>query len=505
MAFRCNVFIVFTLLILASGANSEVPEPSLLKGKQYIYSFSLDTAISTFDSLLKIYPEDPVLYFYRGYARLIMYSQAMTNEKLLEQMETDFYNVMDKIEGKPEKTARDYFYLAFSYGALGASAAVDKSYYQAFLKGRKAKNYLEKVVELDSTYFDAYFGLGIYHYYVGLLPGIFRFFAGILGFTGDRELGLRELGIAAEKGKHFQIEAQFVKASILYFMENEPQAIHQIRLLGNRYPLNPVVPMLLGYHFRRNGMPDQAIPYFLQVQDYFGETLPQIYQMKYYNLAVAYFLKNDFEQAESILKEKLEPEFPRMTMYYQSAYRYYLGLIFLIKGKPDEGYRLLAEIPDRNHTSFWYLSSRLFLKNPIPDRIFAEIMSYRNEIFCHNTNNLQREERIEAYYRNHDKDVWYYYYLDSKGLRYYLSHDYERAHRLYYELRAKIRYFEGTNYVTGWILLHHARVLIKLRQYEQAENLIREVKKIDDDYIRFIAEREYGILIREKDNGERTI
>ena len=64
----------------------------------------------------------------------------------------------------------------------------------------RGKNYLEDVVEKDPTYYDAYLGLGIYHYLADILPKFVKILSFVLGVEGDRDKGIVELNIAAEKG-----------------------------------------------------------------------------------------------------------------------------------------------------------------------------------------------------------------------------------------------------------------------------------------------------------------
>jgi tetratricopeptide (TPR) repeat protein len=502
---RLYTVIIAFIILTATGLSNPVKvfKKEILRGKELIYQFDLVKAEHYFDSLIQTYPNQPIPYFYRGYIKLILFSQDMVNEKLMKGLESDFQNCVENIRRIPdyEKDSRLTYYLGLSYGAIGIRYALDQSYLKAYWYGRKGKSYLEKSARLDTTFYDVYLGLGIYHYYIGLMPGIIKFFARLLGFSGNREVGLLEIARCAKKGEEFKTEAQLAEDVIRYFMQNELDRIYSIAKLGTMYPRNPVIPMLVGYHFRRTGYPEKAIPYFLQVQDSVKSYVPQIYQMKYYNLAVCRYLMNEFTDVSRILNVFLKPEMDRMTEYYQSAYHYYTGLLYLIQGKIPEGKQELSKIPDKKHTSFWFLTAEPFRYYRISSP-FRWIIEYRNNVFSHKFQNRQLEEKILKYYDLNHKDLWYYYYLDSKGMELYLRGKYREALKVFNHLYQESKQFEKARYFKKWVLLHFGRTLIKLHKYDEAKSLVEMAKDIRDDYIKFIAEREL-FIIKNSQNKEK--
>lgn len=502
-----KVFIFFVILTssIFSSPLSEVEQDQIIfKGKQLIYNARLQEALNYFDSLRVRYPNLPMTHFYKGYIKLLIYSQDMKNDSLLASMKNDFNRTIKAIEmikGHRENKELQY-YLGLSFGAIGAYYAVDKNYLKGYWFGRKAKNYLVKAKELDSTYYDVYLGLGIYHYYVGLMPSVLKIFANILGFSGSKEKGLYEIALCAQNGKHFRVEAKFLHALLTYFMQNEmTNSIKTIEELGMKFPENPVVPLLLGYHHRRNGRPGISLKYYVQISDSVIEELPQIYQMKYYNMVVSYFLLNQYDTSIKILDNHLEPYRFQMTEYYQSALNYYKGIIYLIRGKSEEALTLLQKILDKKHTSYWYFSAQPFVKYPI-NETFRNIMRYRNNVFC---NDYQNEsilrKQIEEYYSSHPSDFWYMLYLDTRAQAEYSHGNYTNAEKQFLQLIKEMEEYSKAEYFQKWVYVHYARVLAKLNKYDEAEQFLEKAKSIDDDYIKFICEREKFILNKAK-HGE---
>ena len=69
---------------------------------------------------------------------------------------------------------------------------------KAHWHGRRGKNALLSLVEIDPDYNDAYLGLGIYHYYSAVLPKIVRTLSYVMGIRGDKESGF----VAAAACRH---------------------------------------------------------------------------------------------------------------------------------------------------------------------------------------------------------------------------------------------------------------------------------------------------------------
>ncbi|MCK5077278.1 MAG: hypothetical protein KAR38_12930, partial [Calditrichia bacterium] len=185
-----KIFSAIFLFVILSNipllANEKMLENELTKGKEYIYRFDVENGYPFFDSLIQVYPKKPIPYFYKGYFQLLIFSQDMTNEDLLKNMKGNFDRCIKLIKDreKYENFAHYNYYLGLSSGAIGIYYILDKNYFKGFIYGRRAKNYLEKTVKINENYYDAYLGLGIYHYYVGLMSGIKKFFAGLFGFSG---------------------------------------------------------------------------------------------------------------------------------------------------------------------------------------------------------------------------------------------------------------------------------------------------------------------------------
>lgn len=85
------------------------------------------------------------------------------------------------------------FYLGSAYGYKSLLLAQKGSWLKSLLSGLKAKGKFAEAIKLDSTLYDAYTGMGSYHYWSSVKLGKY------LPFLPDnREIGLRELRIASD-------------------------------------------------------------------------------------------------------------------------------------------------------------------------------------------------------------------------------------------------------------------------------------------------------------------
>ena len=89
---------------------------------------------------------------------------------------------------------------------------------------------------------DAEFGIGMYRYYAGVAPAVFRFLRFLLLLPGgDREGGLAQLERAARLGLLVRGEAQFqIHVLYLWYEHKSKEALAIVRDLQQRYPHNPL-------------------------------------------------------------------------------------------------------------------------------------------------------------------------------------------------------------------------------------------------------------------------
>lgn len=140
------------------------------------------------------------------------------------------------------RRAEAWFYLGAAYGARSQFRVYRGERLAAARDGKRIKAALEQALALDPSMHDAEFGIGMYRYYAGVAPAIFKFLRFLLALPGgDREDGLRQLERAATLGRLVRGEAQFqIHVLYLWYEKKWPEALTIIRALQARYPHNPL-------------------------------------------------------------------------------------------------------------------------------------------------------------------------------------------------------------------------------------------------------------------------
>ena len=142
--------------------------------------------------------------------------------------------------------AEAWFYLGGAYGARAQWRVLRGEHVGAARDGKRIKEALERSLALDPQLQEAYFGIGLYHYYADVAPAaakILRFLLLLPG--GDRTQGMKEMLRARERAL-LRDEADYQLHVIDLWYEKQPQrALDLLTQLRDRHPRNPLFPQLI--------------------------------------------------------------------------------------------------------------------------------------------------------------------------------------------------------------------------------------------------------------------
>ncbi len=140
------------------------------------------------------------------------------------------------------KRAEAWFYLGGAYGTRVLLRGHRGQYLAAARDGKRIHDSLQQAIKLDSSLDDAYFGLGLYHYYAAIAPRAARILSALLFLPGgDRAGGLREMEQTRSRGMLLRGEADYQLHLIYLWYERQwTTALGLIDGLRARYPHNPV-------------------------------------------------------------------------------------------------------------------------------------------------------------------------------------------------------------------------------------------------------------------------
>lgn len=164
--------------------------------------------------------------------------------------------------------ARNYLYESLGYALQARLDALRDHALPTARAGKKMRNLSLTALKLDSNLSDAYLPVGLYNYFVATLPTYVKMLKFLIALPGgNRELGLRQLRLAAEKGEFTSGEAQFHLAKDLS-RRNEQQYARSLELfreMAQEYPHNPLWKLLLGGLEVRLGHTEQGEDLYREV------------------------------------------------------------------------------------------------------------------------------------------------------------------------------------------------------------------------------------------------
>jgi len=146
---------------------------------------------------------------------------------------------------EPER-AEAWFYLGGAYGARAQWRVLRGERLAAARDGKRIKLALERALALDPTLQDAYFGIGLYHYYADVAPTAAKMVRWLLALPGgDKTEGLRQMLRARESGELLRDEADYQLHLIYLWYEKQPEhALALLRKLQQAHPRNPLFAQL---------------------------------------------------------------------------------------------------------------------------------------------------------------------------------------------------------------------------------------------------------------------
>jgi tetratricopeptide (TPR) repeat protein len=143
--------------------------------------------------------------------------------------------------------AEAWFYLGGAYGARAQWRVLRRERLGAARDGKRIKEALERALALDPRLQEAYFGIGLYHYYADVAPAAAKMLRWLLLLPGgDKTQGMQEMMRAREHAELFGDEADYQLHDIYLWYEKQPQrALTLLTNLRDRHPRNPLFPQLI--------------------------------------------------------------------------------------------------------------------------------------------------------------------------------------------------------------------------------------------------------------------
>jgi len=202
-----------------------------------LYNDRYDAAEKVARLMVSSYPDDPLGHLFTG---ITLVTAAYDAEEALREREfRTSLAAAERLAGlqiaSGDRHTRAWGFLVLGHAASYRAVWEAKfgSKLTAARAGRTAAGLYERGLRADSTVYDLYFGLGLYHYWKSAKAGVLRWL-GIV--SDDKERGLRELETAAEGSL---ISREAARSSLVWVRLDRKEYREAVALgdsLMRRYP-----------------------------------------------------------------------------------------------------------------------------------------------------------------------------------------------------------------------------------------------------------------------------
>jgi len=302
-----GIILLLTGFIEASAQDYGKVHELITQGTDALYDIDFDKALSKFQEAKSIAPGDlrgpffeSTVYFWKA-----LFTRNRGDYDTYLKLSDALIDKCEDVADKNENDLDARFYLGWTYTIRAFVIYwMDRNALRAASDIKDGYRSLSFVVEKNPAYYDAYMGLGVYNYMVSMIPRKLQWVASILGFSGDRDEGKRQLTIAAEKGTYTNTEAKFYLTLLAWREENYVLAESYASQLTEKYPESPATWMLWGLLLTQQDKMKEAVDAFEKALIYNkGKESEIVYKASYGALGNAYFRMNNFQKAIELGKK----------------------------------------------------------------------------------------------------------------------------------------------------------------------------------------------------------
>lgn len=239
--------------------------PEIDAGFQLLYTLKLAEARAQFAAWQQAHPEDPLGHaseagsylFEESYQQNVLTSEFFLDDKRFlgkvaltpdPALRTAFFTAVQRaqnlaasrLEADPND-ADALFAMTLSLGLQADYASLIDMEQRASLRLLgEADEFAKRLLEISPDAADAYLTLGLANYIIGSLPWHKRLFLSFSGIRGDKSGGIRQLEIAATRGRYLRPFAKILLA-LVALREQQPElARTQLADLVAEFPDNPL-------------------------------------------------------------------------------------------------------------------------------------------------------------------------------------------------------------------------------------------------------------------------
>ncbi len=248
-----------------SGSNP--PTPGLMERYETVVDMYLterfEEALELAKGLRRDYPDDPA-----GAFGLISTYQAIQWNYRVRKYEADVDSLIDlcfdlaeaAIE-RDKNDARGHFYMGCALGFRMLKSVSLRKWISAFRDATQLPKSFKRTLHLDPDFYDAYYGLGLYRYWLGA-KGAMRY---LPGAGSNRTEGIEQMKLTAEKGRFLKVNALYGLVAVYHNEKDYQAALEVTEELSQLFPVNPNLQYRRGRLFQALGNWRRAASSFEQL------------------------------------------------------------------------------------------------------------------------------------------------------------------------------------------------------------------------------------------------
>jgi hypothetical protein len=260
----------------ARGTDTVSSGVSLDRGFSLLYNLEFAKAHEVFASWEREHPEDPVgpvcdaagLLFSEFNRLGVLESQFYADDKTFEsrQKQTPDAAVRGRFDaavgqaesrarvrlGKNPKDRDALFALTLASGLKADYAAlIEKRNLASLHYTKEATSWAEQLLAVDPECYDAHLATGVSQYIIGSMAAPVRWLVRLGGISGDKEKGIAEMQVTAQRGRYLAPFARILLAIAYVREKDKPRARELLVGLRDEFPQNT----LFGEEIARLGRP----------------------------------------------------------------------------------------------------------------------------------------------------------------------------------------------------------------------------------------------------------
>jgi hypothetical protein len=296
------------------------------------YNFKFDSSEITLNKAIAYKPDRPEAYLIKSKIYLWYYlgrkdsSDYDLFKKYSDSTIAKFEELMEENSDQPDLlylAGNIYKYRAMAFGSIGNTL-------DAFWSTKNAVSFYEDVIDIDSSYYSAFGGIGIFEYALSYVPALFNWALVLSGLTADKNNGFEYIELAAEKADKDKIEYKFHLSKLLdeHLAEYE-SALSILKELVRMFPENQLFHYQAAIQLIKLKKLDEALRYLENVQRISHPKFIQTYSFSNFLIGDIYFRKKEYKQAlihyKSFLTSTKTIDYTGIASLRSAFSHYFLG------------------------------------------------------------------------------------------------------------------------------------------------------------------------------------